>query len=155
MSNMNIQWKLGKPFGILAILSAFAIISQIPIIYHAREILGVINSTYLAAYIAITVASVFILANAEMILYESLLVRLRTFDIKDYRAPFLASSIVLTIYFAFYFLTYTTLNGLELYGLQDPVAQYALCQMIGLIFIMVAVFWYNKRQTKVFSGPQS
>ncbi|HUU76765.1 MAG TPA: hypothetical protein VMX55_00370 [candidate division Zixibacteria bacterium] len=154
MSNLNIQWKLGKPFGILAILASFAIISQIPIIYHAREILGVINVIYLPAYIAITIASVFILATAEMILYESLLVRLRSYDVKDYRAPFLASSIILAVYYICYYLTYTILDSVELFGIQDPVAQYALCQMIGLVLIMIATFWYNKRQSKVF-GVQS
>ncbi|MFW9923307.1 MAG: hypothetical protein ACFFDW_08495 [Candidatus Thorarchaeota archaeon] len=152
MSNLNIQWKLGKPLGILAIFTGFSILTQIPIIYHAREILGVINNIYLPAYIAITIASVFILANAQMVLYEALLIRLRSYDVKDYRAPFLSASIILVAYYVCYYVTYSILISLELFGLQDPVAQYAFCQMIGLLIIMIAAFWFNKRQTKVVSS---
>ena len=149
MSNLNIQWKLGKPFGILAILSGFAVLSQIPIIYHAREILRVIDSSYLAAYITITIASVFIIANAEMVLYEALLIRLRSYDIRDYRAPFLSVAIITAAYIVFYFIIYGIANTVELFGYLDPVAQYALCQMIGLLVIMLSVFFYNKRQIKI------
>jgi len=148
MSNLNIQWKLGKPFGILAILSGFAVLSQIPIIYHAREILGVINSSYLAAYITITIASVFILTNAEMVLYEGLLIRLRSYDIRDYRAPFLAVSIIISAYFVFYFVIYGIANTVELFGYLEAVAQYAICQMICLLVIMIASFLFNRRQIK-------
>ncbi|MHA1125466.1 MAG: hypothetical protein ACTSO7_07295 [Candidatus Heimdallarchaeota archaeon] len=149
MSNLNIQWKLGKPFGILAILSAFAVLSQIPIIYHAREILRVIDSSYLAAYITVTIASVFIIANAEMVLYEALLIRLRSYDIRDYRAPFLSVTIITGAYIIFYFIIYGIANTVELFGYLDPVAQYALCQMIGLLIIMISAFLYNKKQIKV------
>lgn len=149
MSNLNIQWKLGKPFGILAILSSFAVLAQIPIIYHAREILRVIDSSYLAAYITITIASVFIIANAEMVLYEALLIRLRSYDIRDYRAPFLSVAIVSAAYIIFYFVIYGIATNVELFGTLDSVAQYALCQMIGLIAIMLSVFIYNRRQIKI------
>ncbi len=152
MSALNIQWKLGKPFGILAILTGFALITQIPMIYHAREILEVVSSEYLAAYITIIIAAVFIISNAEVVLYEALLIRLRSYDIKDYRAPFLSASIISVVYYVCYFLTYSTLIGLELFGLQNPVAQYAFCQMISLLLIMVISFWYNRRQNKATRG---
>ena len=149
MSNLNIQWKLGKPFGIMAILSGFAVLSQIPIIFHAREILQVIDSSYLAAYITVTIASVFIIANAEIVLYEALLIRLRSYDIRDYRAPFLSVAIVSTAYIAFYFIIYGIATTVELFSYLDPVAQYALVQMIALLVIMISVFLYNKRQIKI------
>ena len=152
MSNLNIQWRMGKPFGVLAILASFSVLSQIPIIYHAIEILGAANRSYIAAYITITIASLFIIANAQMILYEGILVRLRSYDVKDYRAPFLSATIILAVYYIVYYLTHTTLAGLELFGLQDPVAQYAFCQMIGLILIMLISFWYTKRQSRVFGS---
>ena len=149
MSNLNIQWKLGKPFGIMAILSGFAVLSQIPIIFHAREILQVIDSNYLAAYITVTIASVFIIANAEIVLYEALLIRLRSYDIRDYRAPFLSVAIVSIAYIALYFIVYGIATTVELFGYLDPVAQYALVQMIALLGIMISVFLYNKRQIKI------
>ena len=149
MSSSNIQWTRGKPFGILALLTGFAILTQIPMIYHAQIVIQVLKSGYLPAYIVIIVAAVFIITNAEMVLYEALLIRLRSYDLKDYRAPFLSSSIISILYFVTYFVVFAIANGLELFGLQDPVAQYAICQMISLIIIMVLAFWYNKKQTKV------
>lgn len=149
MSNINIQWTLGKPLGILAILTGFSILSQIPIIYHAREILGVIYQSYLPAYITITIAAVFILGNAHLVLYEALLVRLRSYTMRDYRAPFLSASLILAVYYLCYYLTYRILIGISLFDLQEPVAQYAFCQMIGLLLIMLLTFWYNKRQLKM------
>ncbi|MCF2142668.1 MAG: hypothetical protein ACTSXO_02340 [Candidatus Heimdallarchaeota archaeon] len=149
MSSLNIQWTRGKPFGILALLTGFAILTQIPMIYHAQMVIQVLKSGYLPAYIVIIVAAVFIITNAEMVLYEALLIRLRSYDLKDYRAPFLSSSIISILYFVTYFVVFAIANGLELFGLQDPVAQYAICQMISLIIIMVLAFWYNKKQTKV------
>ena len=151
MSSMNIQWRQGKPIGILAILTGFAILTQIPMIYHAREILEVTSSKYLAAYITMIVAAVLIIANAKMILYEALLIRLRSYDIKDFRAPFLSASIITGIYFIAYYIVYAILIGVELFGYQNPVAQYAFCQMISLLFVMIASFWYNKRQMKTVS----
>jgi len=151
MSSMNIQWRQGKPIGILAILTGFAILTQIPMIYHAREILEVTSSKYLAAYITMIVAAVLIIANAKMILYEALLIRLRSYDIKDFRAPFLSASIITVIYFAAYYIVYGILIGVELFGYQNPVAQYAFCQMISLLFVMVASFWYSRRQLKTIS----
>ncbi|NHJ31494.1 MAG: hypothetical protein FK732_01400 [Asgard group archaeon] len=151
MSAMNIQWRQGKPIGILAILTGFAILTQIPMIYHAREILEVISNDYIAAYITMIVAAVFILANAEMILYEALLIRLRSYDIKDFRAPFLSASIIALIYFAVYYIVYAILSGIELFGYQNPVAQYAFCQMISLLLVMISAFWYNRRQLKTVS----
>jgi hypothetical protein len=148
MSNLNIQWKLGKPFGIIAILSGFAVLSQIPVIYHAREILRVIDSSYLAAYITVTIASVFIIANAEMVLYEALLIRLRSYDIRDYRAPFLTVTITTLLYIVLYFVIYGIATTIELFGYLDSVAQYAIVQMIALLAIMITVFFYNKRQIK-------
>lgn len=151
MSSMNIQWRQGKPIGILAILTGFAILTQIPMIYHAREILEVISSKYLAAYITMIIAAVLIIANAKMILYEALLIRLRSYDIKDFRAPFLSASIITVIYFAAYFIVYGILIGVELFGYQNPVAQYAFCQMISLLLVMIGSFWYSKRQLKTVS----
>jgi hypothetical protein len=148
---MNIQWRQGKPIGILAILTGFAILTQIPMIYHAREILEVTSSKYLAAYITMIVAAVLIIANAKMILFEALLIRLRSYDIKDFRAPFLSASIITAIYFVAYYIVYAILIGIELFGYQNPVAQYAFCQMISLLFVMVASFWYSKRQLKAVS----
>ena len=149
MSNLNIQWRMGKPFGVFSLLAGFAILSQIPIIYHAREILGVIENDFLAAYITITIAGIFIITNAELVLYEALLIRLRSYNIKDYRAPFLSIGISMLVYYIVYYLTFVVLAGIELFGLQEPVAQYAFCQMIGLIIIMVLSLWYNRRQTKI------
>ena len=149
MSGLNIQWNAGKPLGILAILAGFAALAQIPMIYHAREILKVVNNVYLPAYITIIIASFIILTTAEMLLYEALLIRMRSFEIKDYRAPFLTAVIVLSLYFIGYYIIYLILKGLELFGMQDPVAQYALCQMISLLVIMILSYWYNKRQTKI------
>lgn len=148
---MNIQWRQGKPIGILAILTGFAILTQIPMIYHAREILEVTSSKYLAAYITMIVAAVFIIANAKMLLFEALLVRLRSFDIKDFRAPFLSASIITAIYFVAYYIVYAILIGVELFGYQNPVSQYAFCQMISLLLVMIVSFWYNKRQMKTIS----
>ena len=151
MSAMNIQWRQGKPIGVLAILTGFAILTQIPMIYHAREILEVVSSDYIAAYITMIVAAVFIIANAKMILYEALLIRLRSYDIKDFRAPFLSASIISVIYFAAYYIVYAILIGVELFGYQNPVAQYAFCQMISLLLVMIIAFWYNRRQMKSVS----
>ncbi|MEA2069893.1 MAG: hypothetical protein U9O98_01235 [Asgard group archaeon] len=148
MSTLNIQWKLGKPFGVLAILTSFAMLSQIPIIYHALEILEAIQLKYVAAYIAVTIATIIVITNLETVLYEGLLVRLRSYDIRDYRAPFLTVSIAHVIYYIFYFLTYTTLNKVELFTLQLPIAQYAFCQMIGLLILTILVIWFYKRQTR-------
>jgi len=155
MSNLNIQWKLGKPFGVLAILAGFALLTQIPIIYHAREILKVINSQYLAAYITITVAAVFIIGNAEMILYEALLVRLRSYDVKDYRAPFLSATSITIVYYICYYVTFSILNNVQLFNLLNPVEQYALCQIVGLLLIMLISFWYSKRQSRVYGTAAS
>ena len=102
--------------------------------------------------ITIIIAAVFIITNAEVVLYEALLIRLRSYDIKDYRAPFLSASIISVVYYACYYLTYSALIGLELFGLQDPVAQFAFCQMIGLLLIMIISFWYNRRQNKAVQG---
>jgi len=154
MSAMNIQWRQGKPIGIIAILTGFAILTQIPMIYHAREILEVTevtSSKYLAAYITIIIAAVFIIANAKMILFEAILIRLRSYDIKDFRAPFLSASIITAIYFAAYYIVYAILSGVELFGYQNPVSQYALCQMISLLLVMIVSFWYNRRQMKSIS----
>ena len=151
MASMNIQWRQGKPIGILAILTGFAILTQIPMIYHAREILGVVSNKYLAAYITMIVAAVFIIANAKMLLFEALLIRLRSFDIKDFRAPFLSASIITAIYFAAYYIVYVILIGVKLFGYQNPVSQYAFCQMISLLLVMIGSFWYNKRQMKTIS----
>jgi len=148
---MNIQWRQGKPIGIIAILTGFAILTQIPMIYHAREILEVTSSKYLAAYITMIVAAVLIIANAKMILFEALLIRLRSYDIKDFRAPFLSASIITAIYFVAYYIVYAILVGVELFGYQNPVAQYAFCQMISLLLVMVVSFWYNRRQMKAVS----
>ena len=148
---MNIQWRQGKPIGILAILTGFAILTQIPMIYHAREILEVTSSKYLAAYITIIVAAVLIIANAKMILFEAILIRLRSYDIKDFRAPFLSASIITAIYFAAYYIVYAILSGILLFGYQNPVAQYAFCQMISLLLVMIVSFLYNKRQMKTIS----
>lgn len=148
---MNIQWRQGKPVGIIAILTGFAILTQIPMIYHAREILEVTSSKYLAAYITIIIAAVFIIANAKMLLFEAILIRLRSFDIKDFRAPFLSASIITAIYFAAYYIVYAILSGVELFGYQNPVSQYALCQMISLLLVMIVSFWYNRRQMKSIS----
>ena len=152
MSGMNIQWKLGKPFGILAILAGFAALTQIPMIYHARYVLQVNSSAYLAAYITVIIAAVFILTNAQMVLYEAFLIRLRSYDIKDYRAPFLSAAIVSVIYFVIYFIAFITLNNLELFGYQDPVAQFAFCQMVSLVIVMIVSFWYNKKQSQVLES---
>ncbi len=151
MSAMNIQWRQGKPMGILAILAGFAILTQIPMIYHAREILEVVSNKYLAAYITMIVAAVLILANAKMILFEAILIRLRSFDIKDFRAPFLSASIITAIYFVAYYIVYAILIGVELFGYQNPVSQYAFCQMISLLLVMIVSFWYNRRQMKDIS----
>lgn len=151
MASMNIQWRQGKPIGILAILTGFAILTQIPMIYHAREILEVTSSKYLAAYITIIVAAVLIIANAKMILFEAILIRLRSYDIKDFRAPFLSASIITAIYFAAYYIVYAILSGVELFGYQNPVSQYAFCQMISLLLVMIGSFWYNRRQMKAIS----
>ncbi len=148
---MNIQWRQGKPIGILAILTGFAILTQIPMIYHAREILEVTSSKYLAAYITIIVGAVLIIANAKMILFEAILIRLRSYDIKDFRAPFLSASIITAIYFAAYYIVYAILSGVELFGYQNPVSQYAFCQMISLLLVMIGSFWYNRRQMKAIS----
>ncbi len=148
---MNIQWRQGKPVGIIAILTGFAILTQIPMIYHAREILEVTSSKYLAAYITIIIAAVFIIANAKMLLFEAILIRLRSYDIKDFRAPFLSASIITAIYFAAYYIVYAILSGVELFGYQNPVSQYALCQMISLLLVMIVSFWYNRRQMKSIS----
>jgi hypothetical protein len=150
MSSLNIQWRRGKPFGVLAMLTGFAILTQIPMIFHAMNILQVTNSDYLPAYIVIIVAAVFIITVAEVALYEAFLVRLRSYNIKDYRAPFIAAVIVSTIYFVFYFLSFVALDNVTLYGLQDPVAKYGFCQVIGLLLNVIIAFWYNKRQMKVF-----
>ncbi|MCK5184336.1 MAG: hypothetical protein KAQ95_08520 [Candidatus Heimdallarchaeota archaeon] len=151
MASMNIQWRQGKPIGILAILTGFAILTQIPMIYHAREILEVISSKYLAAYITIIVAAVLIIANAKMVLFEAILIRLRSYDIKDFRAPFLSASIITVIYFAAYYIVYAILSGVELFGYQNPVSQYAFCQMISLLLVMIGSIWYNRRQMKALS----
>ena len=151
MASMNIQWRQGKPIGILAILTGFAILTQIPMIYHAREILEVISRKYLAAYITMIIAAVLIIANAKMILYEALLIRLRSYDIKDFRAPFLSASIITVIYFVAYYIVYGILIGVELFGYQNPVAQYAFCQMISLLLVMIGSIWYNRRQMKALS----
>lgn len=148
---MNIQWRQGKPIGILAILTGFAILTQIPMIYHAREILEVTSSKYLAAYITIIVAAVLIIANAKMVLFEAILIRLRSYDIKDFRAPFLSASIITVIYFAAYYIVYAILSGVELFGYQNPVSQYAFCQMISLLLVMIGSIWYNRRQMKALS----
>lgn len=148
---MNIQWRQGKPIGILAILTGFAILTQIPMIYHAREILEVISSDYIAAYITMIIGAVLIIANAEMILYEAILIRLRSYDIKDFRAPFLSASIIAAVYFAAYYIVYAILTGVELFGYQNPVAQYAFCQMISLLLVMIGAFWYNRRQMRTVS----
>ncbi|NHJ84227.1 MAG: hypothetical protein FK734_02120 [Asgard group archaeon] len=148
MSNLNIQWRLSKPMGILAILTGFAMLSQMPIIYHAREILNVVSNDYLIAYIVMTIAAVFILTNAELLLFEAFLFRLHSYTVRDYRAPFLSVTITNAIYFVVYYLTYATLNGVELFGVQQPIAQYALCQIVGLTIIMILAFWYNRRQIK-------
>ena len=153
MSNLNIQWKLGKPLGVLAILAGFALLTQLPIIYHAREILKVISSQYLAAYI--TIAAVFIIANAEIILYEALLVRLRTYDIKDYRAPFISATAITVVYYLCYYITFAILNGVDLFTILNPVEQYALCQIVGLVLIMLISFWYNTRQSRVYGTAAS
>lgn len=150
MSNLNIQWKLGKPLGVLAVLAGFALLTQIPIIYHAREILKVISSEYLAAYFTITIAAVFIITNAEIILYEALLARLRTYDIKDYRAPFLSTTTISVVYYPCYYITFVILNGVDLFTMLNPVEQYALCQIVGLVLIMLISFWYSKRQARVY-----
>ena len=155
MSNLNIQWRMGKPFGVLAILASFSVLSQIPIVFHAIEILGATNRSYLIAYIVISIASLFVIANAQVVLYEGLLVRLRSYDIKDYRAPFLSATIILVVYYVVYYVTYSTLTGVQLFGLQDPLAQYAFCQMIGLILIMLISFWYTRRQSRVFGSSSS
>jgi hypothetical protein len=152
MSNLNIQWKLGKPLGVLAILGGFAILSQIPIIYHAQAILEAINSTYLYAYIAITIAALIVLTNAEMVLYEALLIRMRSYDIKDYRIPFLTVTIINGVYYLCYFIVYAILNSITLFGLQAPLPQFAFCQMIALLIIMLLSIWYNKRQIKLTFG---
>ncbi|HUT80860.1 MAG TPA: hypothetical protein VMZ29_06635 [Candidatus Bathyarchaeia archaeon] len=152
MSGMNIQWKLSKPLGIVAILSSFAILMQIPTIYHAREILQVVNNEYIAAYIVIIIAAVFIIANSEVALYEAFLVRLRSYNIKDYRAPFLAASFVSVVYYAIYYLTFAALNGVKLFGVMNPVAQYAFCQVISLLLVMIISFWYNRRQLKIIEA---
>ncbi|MBK5114559.1 MAG: hypothetical protein KGD59_11500 [Candidatus Heimdallarchaeota archaeon] len=151
MSAMNIQWRQGKPIGILAILTGFAVLTQIPMIYHAREILEVISSDYLAAYITMIIAAVLIIATAEMSLYEAILIRLRSYDIKDFRAPFLSASIVAAVYFVAYYIVYAILIGVELFSYQNPVAQYAFCQMISLLLVMVGSFWYSRRQMKTIS----
>ncbi|MCK5158253.1 MAG: hypothetical protein KAR08_03800 [Candidatus Heimdallarchaeota archaeon] len=151
MASMNIQWRQGKPIGILAILTGFAILTQIPMIYHAREILEVTSSKYLAAYITIIVAAVLIIANAKMVLFEAILIRLRSYDIKDFRAPFLSASIITVIYFAAYYIVYAILSGVELFGYQNPVSQYAFCQMISLLLVMIGSIWYNRRQMKALS----
>ena len=155
MSNLNIQWKLGKPLGVLAILAGFALLTQLPIIYHAREILKVISSQYLAAYITITIAAVFIIANAEIILYEALLVRLRSYDIKDYRAPFISATAITVVYYLCYYITFAILNGVDLFTILNPVEQYALCQIVGLVLIMLISFWYNTRQSRVYGTAAS
>ncbi|MBN1330518.1 MAG: hypothetical protein JXA54_13675 [Candidatus Heimdallarchaeota archaeon] len=152
MSSMNIQWKLSKPLGIIAILSAFAILMQIPTIYQAREILQVVNNEYITAYIVIIIAAVFIIVNSEVALYEAFLVRLRSYNIKDYRAPFLAASVVSIIYYVFYYVTFVSLNGVKLFGIMSPVARYAICQIIGLILVMIVSFWYNRRQLKIIEA---
>ncbi len=155
MSNLNIQWKLGKPLGVLAILAGFALLTQMPIIYHAREILNVIESEYLAAYITITIAAVFIIANAEIILYEALLVRLRSYDIKDYRAPFISATAITIVYYLCYYITFAILNGVDLFTILNPVEQYALCQIVGLVLIIFIAFWYNTRQSRVYGTKAS
>ncbi|NHJ47029.1 MAG: hypothetical protein FK733_04505 [Asgard group archaeon] len=151
-SSLNIQWRRGKPFGVLAMLTGFAMLTQIPMIFHAMKILQVMNSKYLPAYIVIIIAAVFIITTAEVALYEAFLVRLRTYDVRDFRAPFLSATIVSVIYFVCYYLTYLILDGISLFGLQDPVAKYGLCQIIGLILNIILAFWYNKRQMKVFES---
>jgi membrane protease YdiL (CAAX protease family) len=152
MSSLNIQWQRGKPFGVLAMLTGFAMLTQIPMIYHAMKILQVTNSKYLPAYIIIIIAAVFIISTAEVALYEAFLIRLRSYTIKDYRAPFIAATIVSVVYFACYFATYAILVSVSLFDIQDPVAKYGFCQMIGLLLIMIIAFWYNKRQTKVLES---
>ncbi|NHJ85361.1 MAG: hypothetical protein FK734_07850 [Asgard group archaeon] len=152
MSGMNIQWVRSKPLGIIAILTSFAILMQIPTIFHAREIIQVVNNDYIAAYIVIIIAAVFIITNSEVALYEAFLVRLRSYNIKDYRAPFLAASFVSLIYYVIYYLTYVSLKGVKLFGVMNPVAQYAMCQVIGLIIVMLISFWYNRRQLKIIEA---
>jgi len=151
-SSLNIQWIRGKPFGIMTLLTGFAILTQIPMIYHAQMVIQVLRSSYLPAYIVIIIAAVFIITNAEMVLYEAFLIRLRSYDLKDYRAPFLSSTVVSILYIVVYFVVFAIANGLELFGLQDPIAQYAICQMISLIVVMIVAFWYNKRQIKVLES---
>ncbi|NHJ39698.1 MAG: hypothetical protein FK731_06660 [Asgard group archaeon] len=152
MSSLNIQWQRGKPFGVLAMLTGFAMLTQIPMIYHAMKILQVVNSIYLPAYIVIIIAAVFIISTAEVALYEAFLIRIRSYSIKDYRAPFLAATLVSVVYFVCYFVTYGILVSISLFDIQDPVAQYGFCQMIGLLLIMIIAFWYNKRQAKVLES---
>jgi hypothetical protein len=151
-SSLNIQWQRGKPFGVLAMLTGFAMLTQIPMIFHAMRILEVMNSKYLPAYIVIIIAAVFIITTAEVALYEAFLVRLKSYDVRDFRAPFLSATIVSVIYFICYFVTFAILDGVSLFGLQDPVAKYGLCQIIGLLLNVIVAFWYNRRQMKVFES---
>ncbi|MHA1213451.1 MAG: hypothetical protein ACTSSH_13455 [Candidatus Heimdallarchaeota archaeon] len=152
MSSMNIQWKRSKPFGILSILIGFAIIIQIPMIYHAQKILQVVTSNYLAAYIVIIVAATFILANSEVALYEAFLIRLRSYTVKDYRAPFLAATVTSVVYYVVYYVTFLSLDGVKLFGGVDPVVKFAFCQIISLLLIMIISFWYNRRQSKIIEA---
>ncbi|MBD3193143.1 MAG: hypothetical protein GF308_21095 [Candidatus Heimdallarchaeota archaeon] len=154
MSYLNIQWKRSKPIGILAILAGFATLSQIPIIYHAREILEVVKSKDLPAYIAVTIAALIVVATAETLLYEGLLIRVKSFDINDYRIPFLSAAIVNLGYFIFYFVGYNILNGIELFQYQPPVVQYAFCQMVALLIVMGLTIWYNNRQNNLLAKYQ-
>jgi hypothetical protein len=148
MSTVNIQWKLGKPFGILIILAGFAALSQIPIIYHASEVLEVVSNDYFPAYIAIALSAFVVLTNTEMILYEALLIRLRSYDVKDYRIPFLSAAITITVFYIFYYSVYGILQGIKVFEMQQTVVQLAICQMVSLLLTMAIAAWFNKRQTE-------